>query len=295
MKKILILSSKAHITLNLVERLNTYGIDNADQFYVEDFNNIRIEILEKTKIFINGTNILDFDLVLFRQWKKSELDIVLSIASYLASQQKNFIDSSLNHQLSKSKLFQYVALASEFITIPKTIFISGVINFEIYKDFTEKLGDVFIMKDIFGHGGEHNYLITSETDFQNTVTNNPSIVFVFQEYIPHDFDYRIITFDFKTEIIKKKVKTNVTDHRTNTAIGGVMHLVEGEEITEELTALAENAAKATKRQFAGIDIIRSKKTGKLFVIEVNTAPLFSPSAKGFSDTQKFYNFLHSHA
>ncbi len=94
--------------------------------------------------------------------------------------------------------------------------------------------------------------------------------FLVQEYIENDGDYRVMTVGYKCiGGFKRQVKEEKLI--LNKSQGNSIGL---REIPEAVVRTAEAAAEALGVEVAGTDIVIGKKTGEVYIIEVNEAPQF---------------------
>jgi D-alanine-D-alanine ligase-like ATP-grasp enzyme len=94
--------------------------------------------------------------------------------------------------------------------------------------------------------------------------------FLVQEYIENDGDYRVMTVGYKCiGGFKRQVKEEKLI--LNKSQGNSVGLTE---VPEAVAKTAEAAAKALEVEVAGTDLVISKKTGEVYIIEVNEAPQF---------------------
>lgn len=94
--------------------------------------------------------------------------------------------------------------------------------------------------------------------------------FLVQEYIENDGDYRVMTVGYKCiGGFKRQVKEEKLI--LNKSQGSSVGLLE---VPETVAKTAEAAAKALLVEVAGTDLVVSKKTGEVYIIEVNEAPQF---------------------
>lgn len=109
---------------------------------------------------------------------------------------------------------------------------------------------------------------------------NPGVELLIQEKIDSDYDLRIhvLTKRFNSpspsdsdSVLLGYMKRNRVekDFRTNFSLGGK---VEKTKVTPEQEVLAIASAKAVGCNWCGVDIIVDKKTGKNYVLEVNSSP-----------------------
>jgi D-alanine-D-alanine ligase-like ATP-grasp enzyme len=94
--------------------------------------------------------------------------------------------------------------------------------------------------------------------------------FLVQEYIENDGDYRVMTVGYKCiGGFKRQVKEEKLI--LNKSQGNSIGLTK---VPEAVAKTAEEAAKALQVEVAGTDLVISKKTGEVYIIEVNEAPQF---------------------
>lgn len=94
--------------------------------------------------------------------------------------------------------------------------------------------------------------------------------FLVQEYIENDGDYRVMTVGYKCiGGFKRQVKEEKLI--LNKSQGSSVGLIE---VPEAVAKTAEAAARALEVEVAGTDLVISKKTGEVYIIEVNEAPQF---------------------
>jgi len=94
--------------------------------------------------------------------------------------------------------------------------------------------------------------------------------FLVQEYIENDGDFRVMTVGYKCiGGFKRQVKEEKLI--LNRSQGNSVGL---KEVPESVVRAAEAAAKALEVEVAGTDLVISKKTGEVYIIEVNEAPQF---------------------
>jgi glutathione synthase/RimK-type ligase-like ATP-grasp enzyme len=94
--------------------------------------------------------------------------------------------------------------------------------------------------------------------------------FLVQEYIENDGDFRVMTVGYKCiGGFKRQVKEEKLI--LNKSQGNSVGL---KEIPKEVIKTAEAAARALQVEVAGTDLVISKKTGEVYIIEVNEAPQF---------------------
>lgn len=96
--------------------------------------------------------------------------------------------------------------------------------------------------------------------------------FVIQQYIPNEGDYRAVVVGYECIGITKRRSKN--GHLVMCTSEGNSRRFKNNRWPRDVGAVAEQAARAMKVQFAGVDLVRHSETGEIYVIEVNEAPSF---------------------
>ena len=101
------------------------------------------------------------------------------------------------------------------------------------------------------------------------VKNEDLSLLFLQQYIPSDFDIRVLVLGLRAiGALKRTAKKG--DFRSNVAQGGT---AEAYPLTDKLKKLAISAAKASGNELAGIDIMFDSKN-RPYILESNRAPQF---------------------
>ena len=93
----------------------------------------------------------------------------------------------------------------------------------------------------------------------------------FQEFIPADFDVRVIVIGGKVLGAIERRSGRPDEFRHNIALGGQAKQIQ---VTPEMKQLALRACEVLEFEFGGVDLITDKYTGKTSIIEVNRSPGF---------------------
>lgn len=181
-------------------------------------------------------------------------------------------------------------LEANNIPTPKTALINGE---ESIEGAVKKIGGKFpvILKMLSGSHGIGVSVIESDASLKSVLQTlwkvDSNIETLIQEKINSEYDLRIHVLTRKFNSPKPEDTDSVVlgfmrrnkidkDFRTNVSLGGKAEKVE---ITPEQEKIAIEAAKAVGCNWAGVDIIVDKKTGKNYVLEVNS----SPGTQGLKD------------
>lgn len=128
-----------------------------------------------------------------------------------------------------------------------------------------------ISKIIDGSQGKGIVKHDTKASLEAFLKKEPEKLFIFQEFIPNDGDYRV--FFLKNELVYaiKRVTKDDKEFRNNVSLGGKQEFVELEPAAKEL---ANNARMAMNFDVTGVDLIQDKKSKKWYVMEINAAPQF---------------------
>lgn len=129
----------------------------------------------------------------------------------------------------------------------------------------------------YGFGGKQVHLIKKQEDLTILYKEYPPTQLLVQEFIPAEYEYKVVTIDFKSLPMVLKFKTKPD---------GFTPDFEHYEVIEsnrlpQVVSLAERASKILNRELAKTDILETN--GKLYILEVNRWP-------GLQTFEKFSNF-----
>jgi RimK family alpha-L-glutamate ligase len=166
--------------------------------------------------------------------------------------------------LTHNKMFQALNFSRAGLPIPKTEFSLT----PSWDNLQAKLGNPFVAKRVRGTHGKHVHIIRSQADL--AVVDKPS-EYVFQEYVPHQNDVRVLVLDGKAICGYRRVPSD-GDFRANLARGGYAEALSDEAEKNTTFTLAEAAVAAIPHDLAGVDIIKSDADGQYRLIEININP-----------------------
>lgn len=167
-------------------------------------------------------------------------------------------------QLVHNKMLQALAFSRADLPIPKTEFSPR----PVWDTLAAKLGTPIVAKRVRGTQGRHVRIVTNQVELDEL---KGAAEHIFQEYLPHKNDVRVLVLDGVAVCGYRRVP-NVGEFRANLALGG--HAEPLADAAEQATtfALAEAAVAALPHDLAGVDIIRSESDGQYRLIEINTNP-----------------------
>jgi len=232
---------------------------------------------EVSKITISdtGEDIANFGLVYFRtSTVYGHAYVSATIAQYLEDRNVDFIDHAVNLCPDPAKLYQYIKLVDNNIAIPKTIFMLPTKMAQAYERLVAELGLPFILKDTKGSRGNNNFLIETKLEFNRYVhqANDLGVWLIAQQYIPNDFDYRLLVLGGQIALAIKRIRADNLTHLNNYSQGGRAEVIDMEELPSSFLNNAVASTKLLRLQVAGVDIIQDKKTKLWYCLEVNQAP-----------------------
>ena len=138
----------------------------------------------------------------------------------------------------------------------------------------EELGKDIVLKPLYGSKGIGITRISDRGFAENVIYSLDQLnnIFYIQEFIKHNNrDIRVLVLGNKAIAGMYRVSDN---WKTNIHSGATMESIE---LTEDIKNLAIKAAKVTKTEIAGVDIVESERG--LLVLEVNSIPGFTALQK----------------
>ena len=195
------------------------------------------------------------------------LDLLSAIEEYGIK----LINSRESLEIASDKFLTSIYLEKHHIPTPRTIICE---NPNDALDSFEELGGDVVLKPLYGSKGIGITRINDKGFAENVFYSLGQLneVFYLQEFVEHfNRDIRILVLGKKAVAGMYRISDN---WKTNVYAGA---RVEPLTLTEELTKLAIKAARITKTEIAGVDIVESEKG--LQILEVNSIPGFTALQK----------------
>lgn len=223
----------------------------------------------------DGRQLKDYDLIYLivgsRRWEW------YTAASYLAD---NFGTLIVNGKTVEAGYKYYLTPAIDYLrqtqnNLPYPAS-CVVFNKKGAKAVIDKFNYPVIVKTSAGRQGRGVYLCHNFDEVENAIEQIHQTgvkAVVIREFIPNDGDLRIFTVGFKAIGAMKRIPTREGEFRSNISQGGRGEKFEIDNYPE-IKQIAENAAKVSRTEIAGVDIIINKETGKPYILEVNPSPQF---------------------
>ncbi len=236
--------------------------------------------LAKQSFNINPSN---FSLLYVRQAYPYFREVI-DLAEKFKAAEKPVVDAGIAEgDLGLGKLITLQKLQASGVSTPKTNFVSTLNQI----DFKSPL----IAKWNYGFGGKHTYLVKNPADLDSLTKKYPSEQLLLQEFIPAEFEYKLITVGYKALPLIIKLKTNHNKFLPDFSKYEILQL----QNVPEVVSLAERAAKILGRELAKVDILEAG--GKLYILEVNRWPGLQTFEKlsGYNVAQAFITHLNNRA
>lgn len=275
-KKLLIIFNKGSISgvIEAYKALQAEGIHVAyttfDQsvFYLsEEASHIQFPGIQE--------DITSFDLVFVKSLDRKIYSAMLAVYPNLSLLQTSDKLSQVH------KLIQYAGFAGAKLSFPRTIFMNHADTTLGLHTLKEHFTYPIVGKEIdhiTAHGnGVH--LFENEESLHTFLKENTCKIkwLLFQEYIPNEYDIRILVLGGKPAFAFKKIRNQQTaEWRNNVALGATKIDVPIDAVEPEIKELAVKAAQAINLTIAGVDIMVDTRTHKPYILEVNSGPEFIP-------------------
>lgn len=221
---------------------------------------------------INGEDLEQLDGLYFVNWR-NHLEMAKALGVYMRRKGKMIVTHEITRQLPLTKVGEFIELSDKGLPLPNTYIVRNKHLLKATKKAEFPYSFPFIMKGAGASKGEANYLVRSAEDVKQAIAEFPNETFLLQQFIPNDFDYRIIILGGKPTLAILRSRANDMTHLNNTSQGADGKLIDISEISEEILTASIKAAKAVGREeFAGVDVIVNNQTGAFYILEVNKTP-----------------------
>jgi len=191
-----------------------------------------------------------------------------------------------------TKLSDIFTLAYKGVLVPNTYFHNGLhVSNENITEIAQVCKLPCIYKTSLGSLGCNVFLIDKEEEIRQTIKDNGKYNrYIFQQYIPNDFDYRVVIANGKSTSVCKR--TRVTDKfRNNVALGACEEFIKVKDVPTDVINIAIQSANALKLKWAGVDVVTDKDTGENYILEVNRRPGLTEKSTEISAAYKYIKGL----
>lgn len=233
----------------------------------------------KLNLEVSGTDLRTFDVVYIRLVGKRFEDLSL-IADYARKNNIKLVDriylESKFARLPLAKSLEIKLLHESGVPIPQTIF--G--NLEMIREVAPRyFGETFVIKDTSGKQGHGVWSPKTREEFDEILKTlsikeaEDSKRFIVQEFIKSSQRARVLVVGGKA--VAAITRPTKWRRRFIEKVNGEYPAGKREAlnpIPKEDSEIAEKAANVLSIDIAGVDILHEEKTGKPYVLEVNSAP-----------------------
>lgn len=264
-----------HKTDELLGLLNSAFLPRGYEATKVGIMDVKIKI-KSNKLYIRdavtGKNLKELSALHIANWRINP-EIAMAIVTYMQRHGIPVINPEIGRYLPMTKLGEFVMMSNKNIPLPDSVFMRHKHITKAIKKNKLPFDFPFIAKSTNGSMGSNNWLIKSNEDLQNAMVEAPDSLFVLQQFIPNDFDYRILVFGGVPRMVIKRSRVSNDTHVNNTSKGGDGTPVELKDMDPKVLDIAIKAAAAVGRtELGGVDIVIDNITGKPYVLEVNKSP-----------------------
>lgn len=227
---------------------------------------------------VTGNDIASYDLVIVRSVGKF-LEQGIALAHYLRMKDVPFIDSYLETK-GAGKLACSMMERRYNLPVPRTIYASHK-HLAGYINNTGALSYPFILKADRSKKGRNNYFIKTTDQLAKKLATRADMTLIAQEFINNDGVYRVLVFGGKISLIIKRSQTSIYKQLRDGLVKYPPRLEKMDIFSDKVKADILKAVDLEALDVAGVDVIVSQNTGKLYILEVNRAPQIN--AGSFTD------------
>lgn len=296
---LLILKSKRKASPKITKSFKMLGVElakNKVDFSISSFEEIEL-FMDRSKIelLINGAPLKKWTTIYPRKVGKNK-----GLAHILAQLSKNlgiyFIDRYHEHIKDSSdaaKIIQMFRLALAGISIPKTYYAESYSKKHL-RNAIAYLKLPIVIKECNTSQGAGVFLAKNINELEKTIIDRFSKddrkeIFL-QEFIPNDFEYRILVTGNKIAVTEKKIRSKKEAFRNNVHLGAIEEFIDPSTVGSHIKKEALLAAKTTNIQVAGVDVIE-QKDGTPVIFEVNSCPALTLNNKISPEIKQLAKYL----
>lgn len=240
-------------------QLEGFDIEKVEQ-YAED-------VSEKIDIAVYFVNFLGYSERLFLEHLCKNIPVLNAEARLRGYDIKNKA-FQLDHLL---KLDSSVKIPRTYLTTRGGFKVAG------YQYWANIFSTPFVVKSTAGFGGKNVWLVEEQDDYEKLFDiERFSGELLIQEYIPHEYDVRVMVFGDNVSTVFKRVKAE-GEYRANLSQGGTREMDLNNELRDKLSDLSIKITKHFALDISGLDFILHE--GVVYFIEVNTFPIWPGTKK----------------
>ena len=237
--------------------------------YLLPATRFRSSIGLESKVSVKGYPLDDYDAIIVRRIPGGTAERVfyrMDVLHKFENLGVYVINPADAIEVAVDKYYTSTCLEDTGILTPRTV-VTEVFS-EAMRAFEELGGDV-VVKPLFGSLGLGMTRIT-DIDVAYRVFRALEMaqsVYYLQEFIPHSGE-DIRAFTVGGEVVASMLR-KAESWKTNISAGGT---AEPFELDDELAEVSIKAAEAIGLEYSGVDLLRSERDDKAYVIELNSTP-----------------------
>lgn len=224
--------------------------------------------LENGDVLAKGIPLNKFKFVLIGAIHDNT-DMYACIKAYLKSHKIKSLSYGSPPEI-ENKLYQTTIMALN--KIPQINTVIARADQVKASDLIKQLKLPIVSKIIDGSQGKGIEKHNKKEDLEKFLKKDPDKMFIFQEFVPNDGDYRIFYLKDRLVYAIKRTSQDKKEFRHNVSLGGKQEYTT---LVPEAKKLADQVRKAMGFDVTGVDLIQNSNTKKWFVMEINAAPQFT--------------------
>ncbi len=240
------------------------------------FNPVHIRFFNEYLISINRLDkVFPMDMVLWRSPVEFSSNVMVErVLNWLNKSGKITMNthSAGGRSYNSNKFYQHGLFYDDALVREHTLKCFPAISKKFIREHlvNEKVINFpFVLKPNYGTRGLGIILIHDDFELDKLEKDNLNDYCV-EEYVESKYDWRAFVLGGVTLGIMRKVGNEADPGDFEAKSGGRMRWPEeNQDLYEEISNLAVHAASACGIEYAGVDIIRDDKTGRLIVLETN--------------------------
>jgi len=250
------------------------------QVVLGKFGDLVFEVgTDKKTVRIRETNLSEFSLVYLRRVGHRYFSTAGTLALFLQKEKIKFFDRRFAEIGPAGDKFTSLSkLAFAGISVPQTVFLMKENLEKNSSELINFLNLPLIAKEYALQRNQGIFMIRSKADFTQLLAMEiwgKESQFLFQKFINIEKEYRLLVLGDKVAVAHTKAVRDYQGFRVvdNTPENNVT-FIDPRQISEEMKSEAVTAARVLNTEIAGVDVCQEKKTGNVYVIEVNRGPGF---------------------
>jgi glutathione synthase/RimK-type ligase-like ATP-grasp enzyme len=222
----------------------------------------------------NGGRLLEsYDLVLLRVKVAPYRAFAQIVSTYLEKRGVKCVNADYVSSKPRGKLAQMVALREMDVPVPRTLYASVERMLELAP---KSIAFPMVVKGIHAAKGRDNYLVNDIEQLRGLLAGQGGQPFVAQQFIPNDCDYRILIIGDQHMVIRRTGGADT--HLNNVSTGGSAEILAADFFPPYVYEQCRAIMTQSDLDWAGIDVVQDKNTGKLYFLEVNSLPQLDSGA-----------------